>query len=365
MTRAAVTIEGACLTVGGFSLRDIDLALDTGEILVVLGPNGAGKSVSLEMLAGFYRPAAGRIVINGRDVTNLPPEQRHVGLVFQNFGLFPHLTVRQNVAFGLRAGRWARPSPSDPEIAGLLSQFGIEHLADRGPRHLSPGEKQRVALARALAMRPDLFLLDEPFSALDARTREMLRDELKLFLRKSRVPAIFVTHDEADAFVLADKIAVMHQGEIVQFDAAPEVFRKPASRFVADFIGVENILPGRIASRSGGLCRIAIADRILLARDAGCARIEPPDVSLCIRAEDVNIRRTTAAWRESADQPVNRLRGRVVAVAPTRAFAKVTIDCGMPLVAYLLNRHLRDLKLSPGGEVVAEIEPQSIHVLRR
>jgi len=178
MTAAGMAIEAACLTLGQFSLRNIDLTLDAGEILVLLRPNGADKSVCFEMIAGFHRPQAGRIMIHGCDVTDLPPEQRRVWLVFQNFGLFPHLTVAGNVAFGLRTRRLGR-ARANRTIADLLRQFGILHLSGRFPQDLSPGEKQRVALARTLAARPDLFLFDEPFSALDARTRDLLRDELK------------------------------------------------------------------------------------------------------------------------------------------------------------------------------------------
>ncbi|HTT78451.1 MAG TPA: ATP-binding cassette domain-containing protein, partial [Stellaceae bacterium] len=172
MTLAAA-VEGASLRLGDFALRDLDLALGRGEILVLLGPNGAGKSVSLEMIAGFHRPQRGRILVAGDDVTRLPPERRGIGLVVQDFGLFPHLTVAANVAFG-------RPGV---DIAALLKQVGIGHLAARRPGNLSAGERQRTALARALAIRPLLFLFDEPFSALDARTRTGLRDELKSFLR--------------------------------------------------------------------------------------------------------------------------------------------------------------------------------------
>jgi molybdate/tungstate transport system ATP-binding protein len=362
MTGTGLAIEGACLTLGRFSLRNIDLALDAGEILVLLGPNGAGKSVCLEMIAGFHRPASGRIAIHGRDVTHLPPEQRRVGLMFQNFGLFPHLTVAGNVAFGLHARRRAGHSQSGRSIAELLAQFGIAHLADRHPQDLSPGEKQRVALARALAARPDLFLFDEPFSALDARTRDALRDELKTFLREAGVPAIFVSHDMTDAVLLADRVAVIHQGAIQQVGTVPGIFRQPANAFVAAFTGMENMPPGRLLGKCDDLWRIQIADQVLYAQgDAPAGN----DLLLCIRAEEVGLCVMDDAGCLGLQGATNRLAGRVTDAASLGAISKVTVDCGFPLVAYLTNRNMRELGLTPGLEVVAEIETSSIHLLTR
>ena len=286
MTGAAFAIEGACLTLGRFSLRAIDLELDAGEIMVLLGPNGAGKSVCLEMIAGFHRPTSGRILIHGREVTSLPPERRRVGLVFQNFGLFPHFTVAGNVSLGLHARRRVGRAQATRGVGELLAQFGIAHLSDRYPQDLSPGEKQRVALARGLAAQPDLFLFDEPFSALDARTRDALRDELKTFLRQSGAPAIFVSHDQTDAALLADRVAVMNRGEILQIGAVPEVFRKPVNAFVAEFTGMENILAGRVLGQSGDLWRVQVADTVLYAQGDDLAG---NDASLCIRAEEVGL----------------------------------------------------------------------------
>ncbi len=362
MTGTALAIEAACLTLGQFSLRNIDLELDAGEILVLLGPNGAGKSVCLEMIAGFHRPATGRIVIHGREVTDLPPEQRRVGLMFQNFGLFPHLTVVGNIAFGLRARSRARHSEAGRGIEELLSQFGIRHLSDRYPQDLSPGEKQRVALARALAARPDLFLFDEPFSALDARTRDALRDELKAFLREAGVPAIFVSHDQTDAVLLADRVAVIHRGEIQQVGTVPGIFRKPANAFVAEFTGMENILAGRLLGKCGDLWRVQVGDRVLYASGDDLAGNA---ASLCIRAEEVGLCVMDGAGSLGLHGATNRLAGRVADARSLGAISRVTVDCGFALVAYLTNRNIRELGLTPGLEVVAEIEASSIHLLRQ
>lgn len=362
MTGTALAIEAACLTLGRFSLRNVNLALDAGEIMVLLGPNGSGKSVCLEMIAGFHRPATGRIVIHGREVTDLRPEQRRVALVFQNFGLFPHLTVVGNVALGLRARCRAGHPQAGREIAGLLSQFGIRHLSDRYPQDLSPGEKQRVALARALAARPDLFLFDEPFSALDARTRDALRDELKAFLRAAGAPAIFVSHDQTDAVLLADQVAVIDRGEIQQVGTVAGVCRKPANAFVAEFTGMENILAGRLLEKCGDLWRVQVGDRVLYAPGD---EIVASSVSLCVRAEEVGLCVTDDNGSLGLHGTTNRLAGKVKDGRSLGAISRVTVDCGFTLVAYLTNRNVRELGLAPGLDVVAEIEVSSIHPLRR
>lgn len=357
MRQPVVTIENISLSLGAFALRDVALTLAPGEILALLGPNGAGKSVTLETIAGFHRPRAGRIVIGGRDVTFLPPERRRVGLLFQNYGLFPHLTVERNVAFG--SDRYGASSRR-PEVAQLLSRFHIDHLADRVPQDLSPGEKQRTALARALAMQPEIFLFDEPFSALDARTRDALREELRTFLHEAGVPAIFVTHDQTDATVLADHVAIMNNGQIVQVGPVAEVFGAPASSFVADFTGVENRLPGRVVGRAGRSWQIAVGNRMLHANAARLAA-DAEDVLLCIRGEDV----TFCATRDPVPEvsAVNRLTMRVERVIGLGALCKVVLDGGFPLIACLTGRGVRDLGLIPGGDAVVEIDPEVIHLL--
>jgi ABC-type Fe3+/spermidine/putrescine transport system ATPase subunit len=346
MSEAAIRVSDLSLWLGRFELINFGLSLEEGEILVLFGPNGAGKSVSLEAIAGFHRLRGGHVLIRGRDVMRLPPERRHVSLLFQNFGLFPHLTAAQNVAFGRRR--------ADP--LRLLARFGVAHLAKERPDVPSPGQKQRVALARALAAQPDLFLLDEPFSALDAPTRDVLRDELKSFLRESGVPAIFVTHDRTDAEALADKIAVMDKGRIIQAGEAAEVLCRPADTIVAALLGVENILPGRALGRSNGVMHVAVGDAVVTARPATAKGA----VSVCIRAEDVVAR---LPERESAGgASVNRLAARVGAVTSLGPFYKVTLDCGFPLVAYLTKREVRDLGVVPGSPVMVEIEAEAIHV---
>ncbi|MGH7248677.1 MAG: ABC transporter ATP-binding protein, partial [Pseudomonadota bacterium] len=367
---AGVAVEALSLTLGAFRLKKLDFSLSRGEILVILGPNGSGKSVTLETIAGFHRPDSGRVLIGGRDVSALPPERRKVGFVVQNFGLFPHLNVAHNVAIARRgAGKLAPheavlllPSGRSQSAghrdgtARLLCYFGIAHLAQRAPRDLSPGEKQRVALARALAGNPDLFLFDEPFAALDAETRDQLREELKSFLRRLAIPAIFVTHDHIDAMTLADSIVVLRDGAIVQNGTAAAIFRKPVCSFVARFVGVENILSARVLKISGAFATIAVGDRTL--RTPALAGEAPSSIAVSIRAEDVLV--TAPRRDEPAFSGINRLEGRVTGLRIVGPLVTVEIDCGFPLRAYLFVRQVRAMDLSDGTLVAVEIPPEAV-----
>ena len=364
MTAPGIAVEGLSLTIGDFQLNKLDFALSGGEILVILGPNGSGKSVTLEAIAGFHRPDAGRVQIGGRDVTRLPPERRNVAFLVQNFGLFPHLTVAQNVAIALRGERTAAAAPATAlphaDAGKLLDYFGIAHLAERTPQSLSPGEKQRVALARALAAEPDLFLFDEPFSALDAATRDQLREELLAFLRRLSLPAIFVTHDHSDAVTLADKIIVLRGGAPVQAGCADEIFHKPANTFVARFVGVENILAGRMAESADACVSVTIGAQRL--RAAAPAAALGSEVQVSIRAEAVAL--YSAGSERAATTAVNRFSARVTGLRVLGPLATVQVDCGFPLKAYVLAQQARAMELAPGRAVEVEIAAAAIHLMK-
>jgi molybdate/tungstate transport system ATP-binding protein len=361
----AVAVEALSLTLGAFRLKNIDFTLARGEILVLLGPNGSGKSVTLETIAGFHRPNAGRIVLAGRDVTALAPERRKVGLVVQNFGLFPHLSVAQNVAIGGRGKSAVVAHNADLARHGpparLLSHFGIAHLADRSPAELSAGEKQRVALARALASAPDLFLFDEPFSALDAETRNQLRAELKTFLRALAIPAIFVTHDHDEAMALADSMVVLRDGGIMQSGTAPEVYNKPVNSFVARFVGVENILAGRIVARSGDHLTIAVGGQMLQASAPAGVQIREGKAGLAIRAEHVTV--SPVATAPDTAPAANTLQGHVKTLHVLGPLTTVESDCGFLLKAYLLSPQVQAMGLAEGTAVVVQIPTAAIHVM--
>lgn len=360
-----IRVEALTLTLGAFRLAAIEFAVSPGEILVVLGPNGAGKSLTLEALAGFHRLESGRVLIGGCDVSTLPPERRNVGFVVQNFGLFPHLSVAQNVAIARRRDRLTPPHGT--ALAGvkndsaLLAYFGVAHLAARMPGDLSPGEKQRVALARALAGAPDLFLFDEPFSALDAETHDQLRDELKSFLRALSIPAIFVSHDRSDAVTLADKIVVLRHGAIAQRAAAAEVLQRPANAFVARFIGIENVLTAQLNESSADSATVALGDRTLRAAPPSSPLRTADAVHLAIRAEEVRLYAPYEA-PPPADQ-VNRLDGRVVGLRNRGPLIAVEVNCGFPIIAYLLAPQARTLQLTRDSHVAVEIAASAIHLM--
>ena len=353
---AAVAVEALSLTLGAFRLNKIEFTLARGEILVVLGPNGSGKSVTLETIAGFHRPDAGRIVVAGRGVTALPPERRKIGLVVQNFGLFPHLSVAQNVAIGARGSRATKVHNKD-----LLSYFGIAHLADRAPAELSAGEKQRVALARALASAPELFMFDEPFSALDAETRNQLRTELKTFLRALAIPAIFVTHDHDEAMALADTVVVLRDGDIVQSGTAAVIFNKPTNSFVARFVGVENILAAPVAARSGNALTFAVNGQMLHAIASPDVQVRNDTAGLAIRAERVAV--SAGANRAGVATTDNALQGRVKALRVLGPLATIEIECGFSLKAYLLSPQVAAMGLAEGSAVTVQIPADAIHVM--
>jgi len=355
----ALTVTGLSLRLGDFALDDVSFTLPANDVMVVLGPNGAGKSVLLETIAGFHRVVRGRIAIGGRDITALPPERRRVGFVVQNFGLFPHLSVAHNVALGARGHRQDGPPAARVDIAALLERFGIAHLANASPTVLSPGEKQRAALARAEASHPDLFLLDEPFAALDAPARAQLRLELARFLRERRLPALFVTHDYVDVAALGDQLALMRGGRIIQCGVVDEVFRRPVSRAAADILGFENQLVGRLESGEGRSARVVVAGRMLHAAAAGGTPADA-DIYVAIRAENVCLARPATPPKGAAD---NRLTATVVALEPLGALTKVTLDCGFPLIACLMSRDVPDIGLVAGATVTATIAAADIHVV--
>lgn len=356
MTAPFVGTEGLSLRVGDFELRDISFAVGPGEVFVILGPSGAGKSLLLETLAGFYRPARGRIFIGGREATDLPPEARRVAFMFQDYALFPHLSVLQNVEFGRR---FSPRRPDAEPVSALLERLGLEHVATRKPAGLSGGEKQRVALARALAMEPALFLFDEPLAALDARTRDALRADLKIFLAETRIPAVYVTHDQLEALALADRMGIMSGGELIQVGTPSEIFNAPASKRVADFVGVETVLEGTVIGASDGIARIRIGAELLHALSNASATADSR-VLACIRPEDVALART-----KHADSSVrNQFEARVLAIDAAGPLFKVTLDAGFPLVAYIAKQSYLELGLAPGADVVASIKATAIHLLR-
>ncbi len=244
---ATIEMTGVRKTFGStVALSALDLSIDSGELVCLLGPSGCGKTTALRLLAGFEQPDAGSIRVDGRDVTGVPPRRRGFGMVFQDYSLFPHLTARANIAFGLRVRGAGRAEQADT-VDRLLTTTRLTEHADKYPHQMSGGQKQRVALARALATAPQLLLLDEPLSALDAQVREHLRDEIRRLQRELGVTTVLVTHDQGEAMAVADRVAVMRDGVLEQIDTPRTLYSRPVSPFVAGFVGTVN----RLAARRG------------------------------------------------------------------------------------------------------------------
>lgn len=231
-------------------LEDLSLSVAEGELVSLLGASGCGKTTTLRLVAGFLQPTAGVIRLGDKDLTRLPAHQRDIGLVFQNYALFPHLTVRENVAFGLKQRKVAGPERLKRADA-MLDRVGLAHLADRLPGALSGGQKQRVALARALVIEPPLLMFDEPLSNLDAKLRIDMRVEIRQLQRANGTTALYVTHDQEEAFSISDRVAIMHQGRIMQLDTPEVLYQRPANAFVANFVGFENLIPLQVTARNG------------------------------------------------------------------------------------------------------------------
>ena len=251
-----------------YAAREVSLEVAPGELVTLLGPSGCGKTTTLRMIAGFETPDAGRIAIGGEDVTGLPVNRRNIGFVFQNYALFPHLAVFENVAYGLRT-RGRKEKALEAEVAEVLALVGLAGFERQFPNQLSGGEQQRVALARAIVIRPRVLLFDEPLSNLDARLRVQMRREIRELQKRLAITTVYVTHDQEEAMAVSDRIAVMSKGSIVQQGTAEDLYQRPASEFVAQFIGRVNLVPGRVLGVVGHTLEIeALGQRLRIETSA-------------------------------------------------------------------------------------------------
>ena len=268
-------------------VRDLDLSVREGEFLTLLGPSGSGKTTCLMMLAGFETPSSGTIRIAGRSVHDLPPRQRNIGVVFQNYALFPHLTVGENLSFPLEVRR-LDPAQRRARVQRALRLVRLEGFEDRRPDQLSGGQQQRVAIGRALVFEPSLVLMDEPLGALDRSLREEMQYEIRHIHRSLGVTVVYVTHDQQEAMVMSDRIAVFNRGRIEQV-ASPEIlYEEPERPFVARFIGGNNLLRGRVTSIDGDYCRVAVSGQMITAYRVAACEVGDP-VTVAIRPERVAV----------------------------------------------------------------------------
>jgi len=287
---SGIGFEDVTVAYNGLVVLDsLTLTVNPGEIVALIGPSGSGKTTALRAVAGFVRPVRGRIMIGTRDVTNVPPHARNIGMVVQNYALFPHMRAEENVAFGLRA-RGAAADVIQKRVPECLRLVGMASFAARYPRELSGGQQQRVAIARALAIRPQVLLLDEPLSALDAQIRRSMLDELaKLHRELPSLTVLYVTHDQTEALTLADHIGIMRDGKLCAFGDAQSLYRYPPNRFSAEFLGRANLLPVRaLVSAGAGMAQVSFRDGALMARNHH-ALPDGGECLLCVRPHDLHL----------------------------------------------------------------------------
>ncbi len=294
---------------GVLAVDDVTLGVEEGEFLTILGPSGCGKTTTLRMVGGFEYPDAGQILLDGQDVTDLPPHKRPINMMFQDFALFPHMTVAQNIGYGLTIAG-VKKSEIKSEVEEALRTIELSDKADRRPAELSIGQKQRVALARALVRRPKILLLDEPMSALDAKLREAMQIELKRLHDQIGLTFVMVTHDQTEALVMSDRIVVMESGRIVQIGAPAELYEQPKTPYVANFIGTSNMIVGNVAEVTGDTALVRFDGTDIRAMVRGSAPVMGDTVTLSIRPEKVKLHEAgEEAGRKSAAS--NILRGKL------------------------------------------------------
>jgi len=321
---AIIEIQDVTKRYGG-SVTAVDrlsLRVEEGEFVTLLGPSGCGKTTTLRMIAGFELPSSGRILLAGEDVTELPPYHRQVNTVFQDYALFPHMTIRDNVGYGLRVAGVPKRDIG-PKVDAALQRVGLQEKADARPAMLSGGQKQRVALARALVREPKVLLLDEPLSALDAKLREAMQVELKHLHRQLGITFVFVTHDQHEALVMSDRVVVMHRGGIMQSGTPADLYDRPATPYVADFIGQSNKLRGRVVALDGGAVTVDVQGTTVqgMARSDGLA--VGGKVLLTVRPEKAQILRAGEAAGSRA-----LLSGRVLETLFHGSSCRTEIDIG-------------------------------------
>jgi len=328
------------------ALDGVDLTLQPGELVALLGPSGCGKTTTLRLLAGLEDADGGTITVAGRDVSRLPASKRDMGMVFQAYSLFPHMTVRQNVAFGLRLRKVSKEDRDRRDLQ-MLELVGLTEQADRYASQISGGQQQRVALARALAIEPKVLLLDEPLSALDAKVRAQLRDQIRRIQLELGITTLFVTHDQEEALAIADRVGVMREGRIEQLAPPTEVYSRPATSFVAEFVGLTNRLPGTVSSG-----KVTALGRTLPLVDPGTP--DGPAVAL-VRPEAV----TLASGAGQADG--SPLSGTVIAITFLGATSRVTVHVGdLTIMAQLSTSDAS--ALTAGSQVTLAIRPDPVLV---
>jgi molybdate/tungstate transport system ATP-binding protein len=350
-----IRVEGLSRAWGDFTLKNVSLQVSGSEYFVILGPCGSGKTLLLETIAGLYTLNQGRVYIRDREVTELPPERRSVGLVYQQYALFPHLSVRTNIGFGLRYTKLSK-AEREKRIDEMIELFGIEDLAGRRtPSSLSGGEAQKVALARALAIRPEVLLLDEPLSSLDQRAREKVIAILPRITEELGVPVIHVTHHYSEATALADRVGIMRNGVLEQVGGVGDVFRHPANAFVADFLGVSNVKRATVRGTTEGSATVELPGDVSL--QAANPHGLTGDVAFCVRPDEILV------TREAAESP-NTLSGRLAGLRDLGFNTVLEVDTAAGRFEVTLPESVVvGMRLTLGETVRLELPADRVHLM--
>lgn len=350
----ALKIEHVSKRLGMFSLKDVNLEIAEGEYFVLLGPTGAGKTVLLEVLMGFHHPDKGKMLSNNQDISNVPTEKRGIAYVPQNCLLFPHMSVFENIEFGLKMRRVPQ-AERKKDVDRMLELTGLRGMADRMPSTLSGGEKQKVVLARVLVTKPKVVLLDEPLTAIDAETSSALQRELKRINRELKVAFLHVTHDQIEALSLADRIAVMVQGEIVQFGTPNEVLSNPANELVARFLGYTNVLRVKFVKYESGISEVS-TDHVSIRLNA---KLNNRAAIIVIHPEDIVLTTETPNLPEEW----NLFKGRVEESTNLGPIVEVTVDIGILLKVFLDKRSFLEMKLLRGRHIYVAFKIDSVKIV--
>ncbi|WFN34260.1 ATP-binding cassette domain-containing protein [Methanogenium sp. S4BF] len=351
-----IEFENVSVTLGDFRLNEVSIRVESGDYYFIIGPSGAGKTIILEAMAGLHHPNSGRVLIDGEDVSRVPPEKRKVALVYQDYSLFPHMTVYDNIAFGLKLQKLPK-AEVERRVVAVISRFGIAHLRNRAPYTMSGGEQQRVALARALVTEPDILLLDEPLSAMDQVNRDKFVADLRAIHKEHNLTIVHVTHSREEALSLATRVAVIIDGTLEQEGERDEVFRKPPNRRVGRFVGIENVFEGMVAGTGAGGSVIRIDGCSIRTTDPvpeGCR------VCVFIRAADVAVRRAGIP----ADDEYNCFPATVEEIIPRESYYLLKIACGISLYSLASEQEIKEKDLAPGQAVSVSFSPASVHVTR-